>query len=133
MISGECNCGAIAFEADGELSDIFICHCSICRRFTGGNEMAVVLCRNDAFRWLRGEDRIASWKKSDADWQSWFCSTCGSTLPGTDSEEWTFIPAGIITNGSEKLRVAHHIWVGSKAAWDQIGDRGMQHWEAYEG
>jgi len=29
--------------------------------------------------------------------------------------------------------VAHHIWVGSKAGWDEIGDGGRRHLEAFEG
>ncbi len=30
----------------------------------------------------------------------------------------------------ESLRVTHHIWVGSKADWDEIGDDGVQHPES---
>jgi hypothetical protein len=44
-----------------------------------------------------------------------------------------FVPAGLITEGGENLRVAHHIWVGSKAVWDEIGDTGKQHAEAFQG
>ncbi len=35
-----------------------------------------------------------------------------------------FVPAGSLTEGGDALRVAHHIWVGSKAVWDEIGDAG---------
>jgi hypothetical protein len=38
-----------------------------------------------------------------------------------------FIPAGLIAEGGDDLAVAHHIFVESKAAWDQIGDAGKQH------
>jgi hypothetical protein len=44
-----------------------------------------------------------------------------------------FVPAGVIAEGGEKLKVAHHIWVGSKAVWDEIGDAGKQHREGFEG
>jgi hypothetical protein len=40
MARGECNCGAVAFEADADLSGVFVCHCSICRRSTGNNGIA---------------------------------------------------------------------------------------------
>ena len=56
MARGECNCGTVAFEIDSALSDVFICQCSVCRTFTGSNEIAVVLVDNGAFRWQRGED-----------------------------------------------------------------------------
>jgi len=43
-----------------------------------------------------------------------------------------FVPAGAIRDGGEDLAVTHHIWVGSKATWDQIGDSGRRHREALE-
>ncbi|MCG8505732.1 MAG: GFA family protein [Sphingomonadales bacterium] len=133
MVTGQCNCGAVAFEVRAELSDVFICHCSICRRYTGSSGIAVVIADNQQFRWLRGEDQIAIWEKPDADWQAHFCRLCGSALPGPNDEARMFIPAGLISDGGENLRVAHHIWVGSKAVWDEIGDSGKQHDEAFEG
>jgi hypothetical protein len=66
MASGECNCGAIAFETTGGLPGVIVCHCSICRRATGSNGIAVVVVDNHAFRWIRGEEHIATWKKPDA-------------------------------------------------------------------
>lgn len=41
-----------------------------------------------------------------------------------------FVPAGLISEGGEGLRVIHHVWVDSKADWDEIGDQGEQHREA---
>ena len=49
MARGECNCGAVAFEIDADISDVFVCHCSICRKFTGSNGIAVVVIDNNAF------------------------------------------------------------------------------------
>ena len=132
MARGACNCGAVAFEIDADLSQVFVCHCSICRKATGANGIAVVMVDNAAFRWLRGEDQITTWKKPDADWQGWFCRNCGSPLPGANDAARMFVPAGLIAEGGEHLRVAHHIWVGSKAVWDEIGDDGRQHVEAYK-
>ncbi|MEO0982212.1 MAG: GFA family protein [Pseudomonadota bacterium] len=131
MAQGECNCGAVAFEANTDLSQVFICHCSICQRASGASGMAVVLVDNADFRWLRGEDQIATWKKPGADWRAWFCRICGSPLPGANDTDRAFIPAGLLTSGGESLKVAHHIWVGSKAGWDEIGDAGQQHEAAF--
>lgn len=133
MALGECNCGAVAFEIHTDLSGVFVCHCSICRRSTGSNGVAVVVIDNDAFRWIRGEQQIATWKKPNADWQTWFCRTCGSPLPGANDESRMFVPAGLISDSSEALRVIHHIWVSSKAGWDEIGDSGRQHAEYFDG
>lgn len=131
MIHGNCNCGAVRYEIDAELSDVFICHCSICRRFTGANGIAVVLVQASKFRWLAGEDQVTRWKKPDADWESWFCRVCGSAMPGQNDPERLFVPAGSISSGADRLRVAHHVWVDSRAAWDVIGDDGKQHLEGF--
>jgi hypothetical protein len=133
MAKGECNCGAVAFEADVDPTDVYICHCSICRRFTGANGIAVVVVDNSAFRWVRGEDRVARWSKPGADWSASFCERCGSATPGPNDEHRMFIPAGSISEGGENLRVAHHIFVDSRAAWDEIGDHGKQHRERIVG
>ena len=133
MALGECNCGAVAFEISADLSGVFVCHCSICRRSTGSNGIAVVVIDNNAFRWIRGEELITSWKKPGADWQTWFCGICGSPVPGINDESRMFVPAGLISDGGESLAVIHHVWVDSKAVWDEIGDSGQRHREAFEG
>jgi hypothetical protein len=44
-----------------------------------------------------------------------------------------FVPAGLLADAGSALRVIHHIWVGSKADWDEIGDAGKQHVEGFRG
>jgi hypothetical protein len=127
MATGNCNCGAVQFEVDADLSGVYVCHCSICRRSTGSNGIAVVVVANEHLRWVRGEEHIATWNKPGTDWHTWFCRICGSPVPGTNDPGTMFVPAGSITEGGDALRVIHHVWVGSKAAWDEIGDAGQQH------
>lgn len=131
MAKGACNCGAVSFETTAELSDVYMCHCSICRRATGSNGIAVLIVDNDQLQWTSGEDLIQSWKKPDADWEMWFCSRCGSPVPGSNDEQRMFVPAGSLVEGYDELVVAHHIWVDSKAPWDEIGDDGRQHPEGF--
>lgn len=127
MLSGQCNCGGVAFEIAGQLSPIYACHCSICRRFTGGANIPVVIVRNADFRWIAGRDLVTVWQKPDADWESNFCSICGSALPGQNDPARMFVPAGLLAGDIDGLQIAHHIFVGSKADWDVIGDAGKQH------
>lgn len=131
MVSGECNCGAIRYRVDANPSGVYVCHCSICRRFTGTHGNAVIVVRNDDFKWVSGQELISTWAKPGHDWQIWFCSVCGSQVPGNDSATMMFVPAGTITSGAKELKVIHHIWVDSKAPWDEIGDTGALHPEAF--
>lgn len=132
MLSGKCNCEEIGFEIDADPSDIYMCHCSICRRATGSNGIAVLVVNNDDFSWTRGEEFITSWKKPNADWAMWFCRQCGSPVPGINDDYRMFVPAGLITVGAENFKVAHHIWVDSKASWDELGDCGRRHKQGFE-
>lgn len=132
MPTGECNCGEVAFEIISEVSDVYICHCSICRRATGSNGIAVIVINKSDFRWVKGKQQIKTWHKPDHDWQMSFCKNCGSPLPGDNDQGRIFVPAGLVTQGDENLKVAHHIWVDSKANWDEIGDKGKQHKGAFE-
>ena len=132
MARGSCNCGGVSFEIDQAVSDVYMCHCSICRRATGSNGIAVVVVDNERFRWIDGESLISTWKKPDADWQGWFCRECGSPLPGKNDEQRMFIPAGLVSQGGAAMTVKHHIWVDSKAGWDEIGDAGQRHPRAFQ-
>lgn len=129
MAEGRCNCGAVRFAIDMDLQDVYVCHCSICRRFTGANGIAVLIVPNDKFRLVMGRGDVVTWKKSDGDWQCTFCRHCGSAMPGENSATSMYVPAGSLSAGGETLRVVHHVWVGSSACWDVIGDSGEQHVE----
>lgn len=133
MIAGQCNCGSVRFEIESEPSGIYVCHCSICRRSTGSNGIAVIVVPNDDFRWTGGRENIATWTKPNSHWETWFCKTCGSRVPGPNDSSRMFVPAGLLSETGSGLEVIHHIWVGSKASWDEIGDQGKQHSEAYRG
>lgn len=95
--------------------------------------MAVSIVPADRFRWTAGQDEIAIWRKPDGDWQSSFCRTCGSPLPGANDDTSFFVPVGLLAGDVEDLKVSHHIWVSSKADWDEIGDEGKQHATKYLG
>ncbi|WP_076414550.1 GFA family protein [Shewanella sp. UCD-KL12] len=147
MTIGKCNCGEVVFEIACELKDVYFCHCSICRGSTGANGIAVVVIDNNNFHWVQGEASIKTWTKPNHDWQTSFCTQCGSSLPGKNDDARMYIPAGLLpddknndsgtntgTNtgtGTSNLKVTHHIWVDSKASWDEIAGDGIQHPKAF--
>jgi hypothetical protein len=75
----------VRFSIDTEVSDVYVCHCSICRRFTGANGIAVVVVPNEKLRFVAGRDDVTTWKKPDGDWRCAFCRICGSPVPGENS------------------------------------------------
>lgn len=131
MIKGKCNCGEVSFQANIEIQDIYVCHCSICRRSTGSNGIPAVIVKKKKFEWLSGTEKITKWIKPEGSWERQFCKVCGSPLPDFNDNDSMYIPAGVITEGGNSLEVAHHIWVNSKAEWDKIGDSGKLHPESF--
>ena len=131
MTNGECNCGEVAYEVQQELSDVYICHCSICRRSTGSGGIAVAIVPKDKFRWTKGEADIKCWAKPGHDWHTSFCGNCGSTLPGENDPSNVYVPVGTLTRGYENLKVVHHMWVSSKGSWEEFGDLGKRHPEGF--
>jgi hypothetical protein len=117
---GSCLCGDVAYEIEGPLEHASHCHCSYCRKFHGTPYATYAMARFAGRRWLRGEDRITRYESSPG-FHRWFCSGCGSPLPGDPAEQWTFVPLGNL-DGDPGVRPAFHIFAASKAPWWEIRD-----------
>ena len=70
---GSCHCGRIRFEADGELTGLSVCNCSICRR-SGYVHWAIP---PERFRLLAGADAYATYEFGTLVAKHHFCTTCG--------------------------------------------------------
>ncbi len=77
-LSGGCLCGAVRFTAAPEKIEMDVCHCSMCRRWTGGAFMAVNCGASNTIV-LEGKDAIGIYKASDHG-ERVFCTRCGSSL-----------------------------------------------------
>lgn len=123
MLKGSCLCKGIQFEIDGLHSRISRCHCSLCRKTTGGGPTAEIVA--SGFRWLSGSDLVVDGPKHA------FCRVCGAHAPypvGGDGSRF-FIPVGSL-DGDPPLQVGQHIFVGSRAGWEAIGADGAPQHEA---
>ncbi len=76
---GSCFCGAVAFEADGDLAEgTMRCDCSFCRKM---RYWEMRLPDPDGLRITRGADVLAETpRKDDADLHHVFCPCCGTRL-----------------------------------------------------
>ncbi|WP_221073711.1 GFA family protein [Agarivorans aestuarii] len=119
-ITGECFCGAIKYQIEGELHDARSCHCSRCRKAFSAQASAYALVKSDEFSWLRGETLLTSYI-GEQSFGLQFCSKCGSTLVGVYQEEVHGVTLGCI-NGDPNIKLSRHIYVDSKASWELIPD-----------
>jgi hypothetical protein len=125
MISGSCLCGAVRFEISGEHSKVGICHCSLCRKASGVGSSAIIALAADRLRWIGGKDEVAHYERPSGYGVS-FCRTCGSPVPDPDDRRTMYrVPVGLL-DGNPPLLVGDHIYIGSKASWDEIGDDAAQ-------
>ncbi len=122
-VQGSCLCSEVAYELAPPLALIAACHCSRCRKGRAAAFAANLLAPAEAFRWLRGEDRVATWRVPGAQrFANRFCRSCGSILPRLDAERRVAsVPAGTLDH-DPGARERLHIFVGSKAPWYEIGD-----------
>ena len=119
-ITGGCLCGKVRYQVNGPLHDSTHCHCSMCRRQHGAAFGTYADFDPADFSWLAGADLVRIYATPSG--EGWcFCSECGSTLAGTDDGVVTSITLGTV-EGDPGIKPEAHIFVGSKAEWDKIGD-----------
>lgn len=76
-MSGRCLCDAVRFEVDVPERTYSVCHCGLCRRWSGGPLMSVH-CPEPNTEWLNDEG--LTWYQGTPWAQRGFCSRCGSNL-----------------------------------------------------
>ena len=75
-LAGHCLCGAIKFVAKVRNTDHGVCHCGMCRRWSGGSGLFAVAVDSVKFD---GEGNLARYDSS-AWGQRCFCKTCGTNI-----------------------------------------------------
>ena len=73
VYKGSCHCGAIAFDAEGELKEVMACNCSICSR----KGSLLWFIPRDKFRLRTPEEKLGTYTFNKHVIKHHFCSTCG--------------------------------------------------------
>lgn len=122
MYNGSCLCGAVKFTISNKIEDIIYCHCSLCRKAQGSAfaTNANVIAKN--FKFLSGENNLTAYAPSSTQ-KKYFCKTCGSPImsKNTLSPDNVRIRLGTIESDITE-RPQAHIFVASKANWEEITD-----------
>jgi hypothetical protein len=107
------------YEVDGEFDGVWLCHCSNCRKVSGGIGNAIVIVPRDRFRWIRGDGHRVTYAVRPT-YSITRCRTCGTPLPAEEDESNVYLTAGTL---DEPLGagIKHHIFYGSKADWERDG------------
>jgi hypothetical protein len=122
-LTGQCLCGAIAYEIEGKLGLIVNCHCSKCRRWHGAAFRTRAAVPSKQFNWLRGEEHLSKYTDTTSHATRTFCSICGSNLISYFAKQPDYI--GFPLGGLEQdpgTRPVMNVFVGSKAPWYELCD-----------
>ena len=57
-VTGGCHCGAIRYQAEGEVLTHALCHCTDCRRHAGAPMVGWTMYALDAVKVTRGEPKV---------------------------------------------------------------------------
>ena len=73
---GRCFCGAVEIRVVGKPAAMGYCHCTSCRSWSAGPVNAFTLWPPTAVTVTRGEEQLASFKKTENSVRKW-CKSCG--------------------------------------------------------
>jgi hypothetical protein len=117
----------VHFEVTDEFKYSLICHCSQCRRATGAASKPFAGIEREKLQVTRGADSLL--KFGDVSTHDVRCGVCGSFLFSVVREgKFAHVTLGSLAD-EPSIKPSAHIYVGSKAAWEQILDNLPQHLE----
>ena len=130
MLRGSCLCRAVQFQVTGPVHDVHHCHCSMCRKAHGAAFSTFARLTAGDFRVVAGADQIRPYRSS-VPIERTFCATCGARLTvrfdGMPGTVWVSLAT---FDDDPGVRPDTHMFVGSKAPWDEISD-GLPQYREY--
>lgn len=115
--SGSCLCGEVKYTLSGSVQSFFLCHCTRCQKGSGSSNAANLFSRQGTLSWLKGEDKLTTYRHPNTLHTRCFCQTCGSALPYyLSSIESVVVPAGSLDSYCDLIPTAK-IFMAERAAW----------------
>ena len=125
-IGGSCLCGAVRFEVTEPFVTVSYCHCTNCKKLSGGTGTVNGRARTDAIRVLEGGALLRPFQPAEGTAKT-FCSVCGSNLfgGGWPDSEFASVRLSAIDSPLDQKPEAHN-YVRSLAAWEVLPDDGLE-------
>ncbi len=128
-MTGTCLCGGVRFEVTEPFERVAQCHCTNCKKISGGIGTVSGKVRTDAIRILSGEELLRTYQPEEGTAKT-FCGECGSNLfgGGWPASEYTSVRLSAIEPSYPDTPTAH-IYVRSVAPWETLPDDGAERFE----
>ncbi len=126
-VTGRCYCGAIRITAEQHPISVAYCHCTDCRRVTGGPVAVFAEFDNAAVSFEPNEGNSVSVNPGVT---RTFCAQCGSALAGRFAylQGRVYIAIGVLDNASD-FAPQVHAYDGKRIKWLHIDDQ-LERYEA---
>lgn len=109
-MNSKCLCGEIELEVELSNTEIAACHCSMCRKWSGGPMLVI---DSGELKNISNESLVTRYQSSE--WaERGFCSKCGTHLFYflKPANQYHF-PIGLLDGGS-KYKFSHQIFIDEK-------------------
>jgi hypothetical protein len=129
MMRGTCLCGGVKFEVDAAPELLRVCHCTSCKKLSGGGATVNFGVPPSAITILEGQELMQSFTPEGGSAKT-FCRACGTNLFGggwPDSERCSVRVTTI--EDPIDAKVGAHIYVRSVAPWESLPDDGAERYE----
>ena len=126
---GSCLCGGVRFEVTEPFERVTACHCTNCKKISGGVGTASGRVLTTAIRITAGEDLLTTYTPMEGTAKT-FCARCGSNLFGGGWPESSHTSVRL-TALDEPFPgpIGSHIFVRSVAPWEVLADDGAERFE----
>jgi hypothetical protein len=116
----------VRFEVPDSFAPRTFCHCTTCKKLSGGVGTANGRVRSDEVTILQGEELLRTYQPDEGTAKT-FCSVCGSNLFGggwPESEQASVRLSAI--DDPFAGRPERHIFTRSVASWETLPDDGLE-------
>jgi hypothetical protein len=125
-LRGSCQCGGVQFEVPETFEARTFCHCTTCKKLSGGVGTANGRVQSDEVNILEGEELLRTYQPEEGSAKT-FCSVCGSNLFGGGWPESDAASVRLSAIDSPlDSKPSKHIYVRSLASWETLPDDGLK-------
>lgn len=116
---GSCLCGQVTLSLEAISHHVGVCHCSMCRKWSGGSFIGVEANGKIS---LTGEEHIVRYKSSD--WaRRGFCKSCGTHLfYHLVGNNQYILPAGLFDD-DKGFELEHQIFIEEKPHYYSFAEK----------
>ena len=128
-LEGSCLCGGVRFEVTEPFEAVVHCHCTNCKKLSGGTGTVNGRVRSEAIRVLAGAELLRTFQPAEGTAKT-FCSACGSNLFGAGWPESERASVRLTTLDKPfDRRPQAHVYARSVAPWETLPEDGVPRFE----